>query len=74
MIFEDTIVLELRKCLVYTRKNSFKYYGIPKTIAFLEFSKLHLGPQFFFSSLYVYFVFPMEETSLDFEQYCGFTW
>jgi hypothetical protein len=35
---------------------SFKYHGLPKTMIFLEFTKLHSGPQFSsFLSIYILF-------------------
>jgi hypothetical protein len=34
------------KCVwLVQAKRDFKYHGVPKTVVFLEFWKLHLGPQ-----------------------------
>jgi hypothetical protein len=53
MVFDDSVVLvywNSKGVWFVQAKHSFKYHGFPKTVVYLEFSKLHSGPQF--SSLF----------------------
>jgi hypothetical protein len=62
--------------LIQAKNTFFKYHGLPKNSSiFSKLSKLlhSLGPQFFFSYLYIYFVcvffFQWNQTDLGFKQH-----
>jgi hypothetical protein len=50
-------------------KHIFKYHGLSKTIVFLEFLKLHSGPQFSYLLSTHTLVFQWNQTDLSFKQY-----
>jgi hypothetical protein len=79
MVFDDTIVLGVKRCLGWYKENTvFKYHGLPKNSSIFWSFRNSTHQDLSFSSLlstYTFvcvFFFQCNQTDLGFEQHYGF--